>query len=70
MNTEETSKNSFTYIRTHYEETILTKTQKLEKTIIKYSSYTNHLPFSLRCHHNQILPKHLQLKIRINTKTG
>ena len=62
MNTEQTSKNIFTYIKTHYGETILAKIRKLEKTKIKYSSYTNHLRFSLRCHHNKILPKDLQLK--------
>ena len=45
MNTEQTSKNIFTHIKTHYGETILTKIQKLEKTMIKYSSYTNHLQF-------------------------
>ena len=43
MNTEQTSINIFTYIKTHYSETILAKVQKLEKTMIKYSSYTNHL---------------------------
>ena len=54
MNTEETNKNIFTYIKTHYGGTILAKIRKLEKTMIKYSSYTNHLRFSLRCHHNKI----------------
>ena len=49
-------------------ETILSKIQKLEKTMIKYISYTNHLRFSLRCHHNKILPKDLQLKSRIKTE--
>ena len=68
MNTEQTSKNIFTYIKTHYGETILAKIGKLEKTKIKYSSYTNHLRFSLRCHHNNILPKDLQLKSRIKTE--
>ena len=68
MNTEQTSKNIFTYIKTHYGETILAKIRKLEKTKIKYSSYTNHLRFSLRCHHNKILPKDLQLKRRIKTE--
>ena len=42
--------------------------RKLEKTMIKYSSYTNHLRFSLCCHHNKILPKDLQLKSRIKTE--
>ena len=60
MNTEQTSKNVFTHIKTHYGKTILAKIRKLEKTMIKYSSYTNHLRFSLRCHHNKILPKYLQ----------
>ena len=36
--------------------------------MIKYSPYTNHLRFSLRCHHNKILPKNLQLKSRITTE--
>ena len=58
----------FTYIKTHYGETILAKIWKLEKTMIKYSSYTNHLRFSLRCHHNKILLKDLQLKSRIKTE--
>ena len=61
MNTEQTVKNIFTYIKMHYGETILAKIRKLEKTIIKYSSYTNHLRFSLRCHHNKILLKDLKL---------
>ena len=68
MNTEQTSKNSFTYIKTHYGETILAKIGELEKTMIKYSSYTNDLRFSLHCHLNKILPKDLQLKSRIKTE--
>ena len=36
--------------------------------MIKYSSYTNHLHFFLRCHHNKILPKYLQPKSRIKTE--
>ena len=32
MNTEQASKNIFTYIKTHYGETILAKIQKLDKT--------------------------------------
>ena len=61
MNTEQTSENIFTYVKTHYGETILAKIRKLEKTMIKYSSYTNHLRFSLRCYHKKILTKDLQL---------
>ena len=52
----------------HYGETILAKIRKLEKTMIKYSSYTNHVSFSLCCHQNKILPKGLQLKSRIKTE--
>ena len=36
--------------------------------MIKYSSYTNHLRFFLRCHHNKILLKDLQLKSSIKTE--
>ena len=61
MNTEQTSENIFTYVKMHYGETILAKIRKLEKTMIKYSSYTNHLQISLRCYHKKILPKDLQL---------
>ena len=57
MNTEQTSKNIFIYIYTHFGETILAKIRKLEKTMIEYSSSTNHLRFSLCCHQNKILPK-------------
>ena len=67
MNTEQTSKNIFTYIKTRYGEAILAKILKLEKTMIKYLLFTNHLRFSLRCHNNNILPRDLQLKRRIKT---
>ena len=70
MNTEQTSKNIFTYIKTHCGETILAKIWKLETTMIKYSSYANHLPFCFLCHHNKILRKDLQLKSRIKTERG
>ena len=41
MNIEQTSENIFTYTKTHYGGTIPAKIQKLEKNMIKYSSYTN-----------------------------
>ena len=53
------------YIKRNYGEIILAKIWKVEKTMIKYSSYTNRLRFSLGCHHNKILPKYQQLKSRI-----
>ena len=36
--------------------------------MLKYSSYTNHLRFSFCFHDNKILPKDLQLKIRIKSE--
>ena len=68
MNTGQTSENIFMYIKRHYGETILAKIRKLEKTMIKYLSLANYLRFSLRCHHNKIPPKDLQLKTRIKTE--
>ena len=68
MTTDWKSEKFFTYIKTHYGGTVLAKTRKLKKTMIKYLSYTNHLRFSLRYHHSKILPKDLQLKSRIKTK--
>ena len=65
MNTEQTSENTLTCIKTHYDEP---KIQKLEKTMINYSSYTNNLRFFYLCHNNKILSKNLPLKIRIKTK--
>ena len=56
MNTKKTSKNIFTYIKTHYGEIILAKKRKLEKTMKKYSS------------HSKILPKDLQLESKIKTE--
>ena len=55
MNNEQTSEKFFTYIKMHYGEIIRAKRRKIEKAIIKYSSYTNHLQFSPRCHCNKIL---------------
>ena len=68
MSTEQTSKNIFMYIKTHYRETILAKVRKLEKTMITHLFYINHLRFSLRCHQIKILPKDLRLKSRIKTE--
>ena len=68
MNTGQISENILMYIKAHYDETILAKIRKLEKTMIKYLSLANYLRFSLRCHHNKILPKDLQLKSRIKTE--
>ena len=53
MNTEQTRKNIFTHIKTHYGEIILAKIWKLEKTMIQ-------LRFSFRCH--QYLSKRSLIK--------
>ena len=54
----------------HYGEAILAKIRKLEKTMIRYLSYSNHSWFSLlfvRCH-NKILAKNQQVKSKIKTE--
>ena len=43
MSTEWERENICTYNKMHYGETILAKIWKLKKTMIKYSSNTNHL---------------------------
>ena len=50
------------YIKRNQGEIILAKIRKVEKTMIKYPSYTNRLRFSFGCHHSKILPKYQQLK--------
>ena len=62
-----TVKSQSAYIKTHYGEAIL-RYRKLEKTGIKYSSYTNHSRCSLRFRHSKILPKDLPLKSRTKTE--
>ena len=57
MTIEQTFQNIFTHIKVHYSENIPLKIRKLEKNMIKYSSYTSHLRLSLCCHPNKILPK-------------
>ena len=61
------STNIIHIIRQQYGESILSEARHLERTRIKYAKYTNHLRFSLRCHHNNLIPKDLRLKSRIKT---
>ena len=68
MNTEQTSENIFTHMKKYYDEPMLAKIWKLKKVIIKYLSYTNHLTFSLCCHHKNVLPKDLKLKSTFKTE--
>ena len=39
--------------------------RKLEKTELKYARYTNHLRYSLRCLHNNLIPNDLHLKPKL-----
>ena len=68
MTTDQTKENIFTYIKTHDGEATLAKLQKLQKTRMKYSSYTNHLRLFLCYHHNKILPKDLQSCSKYETR--
>ena len=61
------STNIIHIIKQQYGESILSEARHLERTRIKYAKYTNHLRFSLRCYHNNLIPKDLQLKSRIKT---
>ena len=61
------STNIIHIIRQQYGESILSEARHLERTRIKYAKYTSHLRFSLRCHHNDLIPKDLRLKSRIKT---
>ena len=52
----------------NYGETIVATIHKLEKTMVKYSSYTNNLQLSLPFHHYKIVPKDQQLNSRIKAE--
>ena len=58
------STNIIHIIKQQYCEPILLEARNLERTKIKYAKYTNHLCFSLRCHHNNLIPEDLRLKSR------
>ena len=64
---KQTASQSLHIIKQQYGESILSEARHLERTRIKYAKYTNHLRFSLRCHHNNLIPKDLRLKSRIKT---
>ena len=61
------STNVIHIIKQQSGESILSEAKHLERAGIKYFKYTNHLRFSLRCHHNNLIPKDLCLKGRIKT---
>ena len=59
--------NIFQFIKLQYGESMLADVRLLERTKLKYGNYTNHLRFSLRCLHANLLPNDLQLKCKVNT---
>ena len=61
------STNIIHIIKQLYGESILSEARHLERTRTKHAKYTDHLRFSLRCHHNNLIPKDLHFKSRINT---
>ena len=67
QHTDSTNLNIFRIIQQQYGETIFHKCTTLEKTRLKYARYTNHLRFSLRCHHNNLIPNDLYLKSKLKT---
>ena len=52
-------------IKEQYGASILSQCRKLEKTELKYARYTNHLQYSLRCLHNNLIPNDLCLKPKL-----
>ena len=67
QHTELTNLIIFRIIQQQYGETIFHKCRTLEKKRLKYARYTNHLCFSLPCHHNNLIPNDLYLKSKLKT---
>ena len=66
MNTTElTNTKIFKIIKEQYGASTLSQCRKLEKTELKYARYTNHLRYSLRCLHNNLIPNDLYLKPKL-----
>ena len=66
--TGSTNANTFKLIKDQYGAPILANIRRLERLRIKYGRYSNHLRFSLRCHHSDLLPNDLQLKCKVHTQ--
>ena len=66
--TGSTSDNIFHLIKDQYGVSILAKIRRLERLRIKYGKFSNHLRFSLRCLHSDLLPNDLRLKCKVPTK--
>ena len=60
--------NLFRLIKDQYGASILADIRRLERLRIKYGNYSNHLRFSLRCHHSDLLPNDLRLKCKVHTQ--
>jgi len=68
MSITESTNNIFNVIKAQYGESILAKIRRLERLRIRYGNCTNHLRFSLRCLHSDLLPKDLKIKCKVNTR--
>ena len=55
----------FKIIKEQYGAPTLSQCRKLEKTELKYARYTNHLRYSLRCLHNNLIPNDFYLKPKL-----
>ena len=60
--------NIFSLIKVQYGASILAKVRRLERLRIKFGKYSNHLRFSLRCLHSDLLPNDLRLKCKVHTQ--
>ena len=55
----------FKIIKKQYGASTLSHCRKLEETELKYARYTNHLRYSLRYFHNNLIPNDLYLKPKL-----
>ena len=60
--------NIFRHVNDQYGSSIFAKIRRLERLRIKYGKFTNHLRFSLRCLHSDLVPKDLRLKCKVPSR--
>ena len=60
--------NVFSRIKLHHGEPMLAKVRMLERKKLKFVRYSNHLRFSLRCLHNELVPKDLRPRCKVKTE--
>ena len=63
--TESTNTNIFKIIKEQYGESILSQWRELERSELKCARYTNHLRYSLRSLHNNLITNDLYLKPKL-----